>query len=687
MARSKGKRLSSALGILAPKGANFSANDSDEDFSKPQDDPDEEMEEMTLDQATAALAVKKIRVNKTKDKKNKSKRRRSSAKFLRLSGRFGEEDEGNAEVGSDKLGEMYATAIKMNAENKINASNTWSLQLIDNMDKIIAPDLPTPSKKKSSGPFDSNAPAFANRQDDDDNVALVNFQKASCTLDASVKIYSYRVDDVHTSSYKVLANLNRTDGGEEEEEDSDGEGGKKPAKVGTKKIRQSVNTLETNVSALNMNKLDSAFDIDPLFRKMSKTFDEGGAKGMLLANLSVSTEGCGIVFDSKEDESDRKRRTDEMADGEDVEKVEEEKPSPKKINIGGLRSKLKTLLSASSLSELSLVPQLTQLRNEYESLKQEGHVAVQKKKKSKRYANSAEDEAEAEQEVVREHAERSHATTALNATGNDDMGFADNDDEFDGYMAMDDGADNYATTSFSNDLFDKQNNGGAVNQIIDAIAAAPTEDDEEGGGGRSSNAHSYYNLEDVLKGSQGKLGNNWAGAAHWKRGSKARSPSAAVTPDGETKKSGGKVQSFIDFAKTVDERLFVATAPKKGRGKKAVPVDPYKQTDAAVAKQNVTANLLPHDSGVGVAQLSRLFLRNGSADIFADVEHDDDLAFNDDVGGGDFGGNDGSFHNAAGNFMDKDNYVVEMEGVRKIEKVRNCEKRSDELRTQYLRLD
>ena len=37
-----------------------------------------------------------------------------------------------------------------------------------------------------------------------------DFQKASCTLDASVKIYSYRVDDVWTSSFRVLENLNRT---------------------------------------------------------------------------------------------------------------------------------------------------------------------------------------------------------------------------------------------------------------------------------------------------------------------------------------------------------------------------------------------------------------------------------------------------------------------------------------------
>eukprot|EP00956_Cyclotella_meneghiniana_P005412 scaffold6809_cov18-Cyclotella_meneghiniana.AAC.1 len=49
-----------------------------------------------------------------------------------------------------------------------------------------------------------------------------------------------------------------------------------------------------------MSKLDSAYDIDPLFHKMSKAFDEGGAKGLLLGNLGVSSKGCQIVFDSKE---------------------------------------------------------------------------------------------------------------------------------------------------------------------------------------------------------------------------------------------------------------------------------------------------------------------------------------------------------------------------------------------------
>ena len=62
---------------------------------------------------------------------------------------------------------------------KINTENTWSLPLIDHMNHLLSEDL--------------------------------NFQKASCTLDASVQIYSSRVDDVWTTSFRVLENLNRSD--------------------------------------------------------------------------------------------------------------------------------------------------------------------------------------------------------------------------------------------------------------------------------------------------------------------------------------------------------------------------------------------------------------------------------------------------------------------------------------------
>jgi len=42
------------------------------------------------------------------------------------------------------------------------------------------------------------------------------FGQASCTLEAGVKIYSLRVDSVHSEAYKVLGGMNRA--GQEAEE-------------------------------------------------------------------------------------------------------------------------------------------------------------------------------------------------------------------------------------------------------------------------------------------------------------------------------------------------------------------------------------------------------------------------------------------------------------------------------------
>lgn len=125
------------------------------------------------------------------------------------------------------------------------------------MDAIIAPALPSPSKanSSSSAPSDSSLPAFARQSDPSESASLVNFQKASCTLDASVKIYGYRVDDVHSAGYKVLANLNRTDGGDdsdkEGEGDDDEDGEKRKAK---RRANRNVQTLEGNFKNLNMSR-------------------------------------------------------------------------------------------------------------------------------------------------------------------------------------------------------------------------------------------------------------------------------------------------------------------------------------------------------------------------------------------------------------------------------------------------
>ena len=101
---------------------------------------------------------------------------------------------------------------------------------------------------------------------------------------------------------------------------------------------------------INVNKLDSAFDIDPLFHKMTKTFDEGGAKGLLLANLGVGQTGCNVVFDSSESQKPQEPPT--SMDTDEI------------VDISDLVEKFQSLLEAEDceLFELPLVPQLSDLR-------------------------------------------------------------------------------------------------------------------------------------------------------------------------------------------------------------------------------------------------------------------------------------------------------------------------------------
>ncbi|KAG0622472.1 hypothetical protein M758_3G099900 [Ceratodon purpureus] len=178
--------------------------------------------------------------------------------------------------------ELHNNCIKLAAENKITQRNTWDLKLIDHLSALV--------------------------QGDDDEDDTTNFQKASCTLEAGVKIYSTRVDSVHSETYKVLGGLNRTagdDNGNVTAGDVDDDGNEvanndeEHKKSTHKKSGNSSSTLETSFDSLNVKKFDVAFTVDPLFQQTSAQFDEGGAKGLLLNTLTVY-HGCEIVFDSWE---------------------------------------------------------------------------------------------------------------------------------------------------------------------------------------------------------------------------------------------------------------------------------------------------------------------------------------------------------------------------------------------------
>ena len=115
--------------------------------------------------------------------------------------------------------------MKMATDNKINAANSWNFALIDYFHDMSL-------LKEGDG---------------------VNFQKASCTLDGCVKIYTSRVDSVATETGKLLSGLadsgnkkgkfgeEAEDGeGEDGAEDEDGEDGVK------RKAKRKVNRVPCN---------------------------------------------------------------------------------------------------------------------------------------------------------------------------------------------------------------------------------------------------------------------------------------------------------------------------------------------------------------------------------------------------------------------------------------------------------
>ncbi|EON64927.1 hypothetical protein W97_04161 [Coniosporium apollinis CBS 100218] len=214
------------------------------------------------------------------------------------------ENDGMPAVGGNAVTPMKRVPIlanfeewmKMATDNKINAANSWNFALIDYFHDMSL-------LKEGDG---------------------VNFQRASCTLDGCVKIYTSRVDSVATETGKLLSGLadggNRkrkggeegeADGADGEEEEEGEEGAKKKKK---RAQRSSEATLATSFAQLQLKKMELEFSVDPLFKKASADFDEGGAKGLLLNHLAIDSKGR-IVFDSSDDAQDAaaEDRTDSSA--------------------------------------------------------------------------------------------------------------------------------------------------------------------------------------------------------------------------------------------------------------------------------------------------------------------------------------------------------------------------------------
>ncbi|KAG0328745.1 hypothetical protein BGZ99_004605 [Dissophora globulifera] len=238
--------------------------------------------------------------------------------------------------------------LKLATDNKINANNSWNFALIDYFHEMSLL-----------------------REGDS-----INFQKGmftSCTLDGCVKIYTSRVDSVATETTKLLGGLATSSKAPEDGEhgdDDDDEENDKPVKK--KHASRSGNTLAKDFSALSLEKFNLEFAVDPLFKKTSADFDEGGARGLLLNHLNVNSEGK-IIFDAgdardegdDDDEEEEEEEPEEGLTAEDedaTERAEKKKPKRKTeveaamIDIQRLRSRF--LPSLNQIFEKDICPSL-----------------------------------------------------------------------------------------------------------------------------------------------------------------------------------------------------------------------------------------------------------------------------------------------------------------------------------------
>ncbi|CAD8092268.1 unnamed protein product [Paramecium sonneborni] len=120
----------------------------------------------------------------------------------------------------------------------------------------------------------------------------------SASLDAGSKIYGFRVDLVHQNTFKVLGGLHRTQIPDKQNQDVEQEF--EQEQLRKKKLQNTggENTLEKNQSNIDTNKYDLEFEIDPLFQQTSAKFDEAGAKGLLMNNLTIN-ENLMLALDSE----------------------------------------------------------------------------------------------------------------------------------------------------------------------------------------------------------------------------------------------------------------------------------------------------------------------------------------------------------------------------------------------------
>jgi len=456
--------------------------------------------------------------------------------------------------------------MKMATDNKINATNSWNFALIDYFHDMSL-------LKEGDG---------------------VNFQRASCTLDGCIKIYTNRVDSVATETGKLLSGLadsgnkrgkgEDTDEGAEDGEEAELEEGEDGArrKVKKKAQRSSEATLANSFAQLQLKKMELEFAVDPLFKKASADFDEGGAKGLLLNHLAIDSNGR-IVFDSSDDAQDavegRESTPTEFPETQEVENSETEFTE---IDISALGAKFFPDLAR--LDDKDICPSL----KFFDISNANGSLDLPFLK--------APDNWREEQEARRKDTQ-GETTAATPIFDDDDDGGLGNFDLPDD-VGFGGGGEAWAKEA----ALDAQ-------MRVHNITIANVEDENDQGQiGTFNPDQSRYGVtlrhgedveqENILNYFDKALQKNWAGPEHWKiRKVKEAAKATNVTTMKRKEKEPFEINFLAPMTQVLADALYT---PAPSNSSISLPKSQWKSK---------TRNLLPDDKHFNSRQLLRLFLK------------------------------------------------------------------------------
>ncbi|KAH8116394.1 barren [Phellopilus nigrolimitatus] len=479
-------------------------------------------------------------------------------------------------VPLDVMSSNFEEWMKMATDNKINAANSWSFALID---------------------YFHDMSLLRNNVDNS-----INFQKASCTLDGCVKIWTSRVDSVGTETGKLLSNL-ASEGKADEDEGalSDNPDSNDPSQRKRTKTHRAESTLAKHAAQLRSKKLDLEFSVDPLFKKTCADFDEGGAQGLLMNHLSlgVGSEGSmRVIFDASDSMGKGKGDDEDPADVE----------PPDDIDLSHIRSEF--------------LPDLTILED-------------------KAIAHSLEGFSFSKDSIGPDSSNFMSATYADDDDDDDDVGdggFGDDAgapmDVDGGFVGGEDGGD--VQDFFVGDQAVGDDYGGGFEMDQGPIGDDPGGDDEVGvqaqhgartGGFEPFDPKRVPNERDLIlamtePGANGSsldyfdqtFLKNWAGPEHWKLRKVIRRPEATADTIANKSKQREKKEPFkIDFLtpatksqKEISKEIF---APVTKGGSITLPQFSKKKGRKGKEKEKKSEQTLPDDMHFSSRQLVTLFLK------------------------------------------------------------------------------